>query len=357
MPVVLRPAPRPRRRRSSMARDAFAGRAAARTPRSPPARARAPRRAGSGSPSRLPRGRCPACARAAAAASARRAPAASRDRGESAPRAPRPRGRGRTSRSRSRAAGRASAESSPVDAPVFSRRISAACVRGPRPAASSMSKVRRAPPRRAAAVAAARPASAASASSSENPATSKRTSGPSGHVSWCSARASPSLPVPGSPSSTKFVRNGSLLQPPHDVQDRGHRRMGRGHADERADPARGRRADAQRPRLVQPRQRRSAAGALGGAGACLMRARRHPRLMPSRRSMVAWSAAGKRYFSNSPEVTQRQSATRTAVGSASPRMSPGTAPDPPSSRRSRGCGGRCRRPPRPRRRRARAPRA
>ena len=28
--------------------------------------------------------------------------------------------------------------------------------------------------------------------------------------------------------------------------------------------------------------------------------------------MVAWSAAGKRYFSNSPDVTQRQSATRTA---------------------------------------------
>ena len=34
--------------------------------------------------------------------------------------------------------------------------------------------------------------------------------------------------------------------------------------------------------------------------------------------MVAWSAAGKRYFSNSPEATQRQSATRTAFGSASP---------------------------------------
>jgi len=36
--------------------------------------------------------------------------------------------------------------------------------------------------------------------------------------------------------------------------------------------------------------------------------------------MVAWSAAGKRYFSKSPEVTQRQSATRTAVGSTSPTM-------------------------------------
>ena len=36
--------------------------------------------------------------------------------------------------------------------------------------------------------------------------------------------------------------------------------------------------------------------------------------------MVAWSAAGNRYFSNSPEVTQRQSATRTAFGSTSPTM-------------------------------------
>ena len=47
---------------------------------------------------------------------------------------------------------------------------------------------------------------------------------------------------------------------------------------------------------------------LGSAGICLADL------------LVAWSAAGKRYFSNSPDVTQRQSATRTASGSSLPLM-------------------------------------
>jgi hypothetical protein len=38
------------------------------------------------------------------------------------------------------------------------------------------------------------------------------------------------------------------------------------------------------------------------------------RRTPSNRSMVAWSAAGNGYFSNSDDATQRKSATRSALG-------------------------------------------
>ena len=111
-------------------------------------------------------------------------------------------------------------------------------------------------------------------------------------IRWCSARARPSLPVPGSPSSTKFVRYGALLQALDDIEDRRHRRVRRRHADERADRARGGRVHGAQSRVAGTRRLRSRPPCPAPSGARAARA--SPAPMPSRRSMVAWSAAGNR---------------------------------------------------------------
>ena len=137
-----------------------------------------------------------------------------------------------------------------------------------------------------------------------------------GHTSWCSARASPSLPVPGSPSSTKFVRIRPFLQPLDDVQDAVI--AGCGDVIRMSAPIQ--RAAA----WCSARSGVSATGRAHGGRASAAPSRagaaRSPALDAEQQSIVAWSAAGKRYFSNSPEVTQRQSATRTASGSTSPTI-------------------------------------
>ena len=210
--------------------------------------------------------------------------------------------------------------------PVFSKRISAACVRGPRPAVSPISSV---PP----AAAAAAPPPLAVAGQHRQRVVVGETDDVETHQRPVGADAAGAARAPARPCpcpARPAARSSSGRAVPAAAPRRPAPRSSR---DAATSCGSARRSSARRPdaacaapacgarRARRVRGSRARNGSAGSRATFLwLASSAHPRLMPSSRSIVAWSAAGKRYFSNSPDVTQRQSATRTAFGSTSPTI-------------------------------------
>ena len=162
--------------------------------------------------------------------------------------------------------------------------------------------------------------SASSAASSGKPVTSSRTSGPPGEISWCSARARPSLPVPGLAGEQEVRAEGAILQPLDHVEDAGHRRVGPRDADERADPA-------GRPRIQRlqaggwpsgTRTRPRAARAPPSSGTGAIRADRQPPQPRRNRAAGPWSPDRRRGRGSSRTRSRPPSGPRPPAGPAVP---------------------------------------